>query len=187
MSLLNLRSGQLFAWSARFVKQIRCCLARTPRKAAQAAPAPAQHFARLTHRTLQTLRQAGLRLREGPRSWPKVLPVGELPRTAATNGLRPAGASRAGQQLTVGLSARARDPGTDLRDQPGAPASSRDTLSECGGRDRSAHHSPRCPRDTRSTDIHRTGHPLRQHADRQYVGRMDRRTGLVLHRCGERS
>ncbi len=191
MNPLPLISDQFFAWSGCLGKQVHCCFARTPREAAQAAPSLAQHSARLAHRALQTLRQSQLSLCTGPWSWTQVLPLRELPPTAAANGLRAAGTLRAGQHLTVELSARARDPGRDLRDQPGALASSRDTLSECGERDRSAHQSCRFPRDPRTTPIHRdsglAGRAVRQHADRQYVGRMDRCTGFVLHRRGERS
>jgi hypothetical protein len=64
-------------------------------------------------------------------------------------------------------------------------------LSERGERDQSAHHSRRFPPDTRNIPVRRhaglAGHPVRQHADRQHVSRMDRCTGLVLRRRGERS
>ena len=191
MNTVHLISDQLLAWSVFLGKQVHRFFARAPREAAPAAPTPAQHSARLAHRALQTLRQSWLSLRTGPWSWPQVLPLRELPPTAAANGLRAAGTLRADQHLAGELSARARDPGRDLRDQPGAPASSRDTLSECGERDQSAHHHCRCPRDTRSTPIHRdagrAGHCVRRDVDCQYVGLMDRRTGFVLHRRGERS
>lgn len=192
MSAWYLLSGQLLAWSARFDKQVHYCITRAPREAHQAASTSAQHSARITHRTLQTLRQSQLPLRARPRSWPQVLPLCELPGAAAANGLHPGGDPRTDQRRTVGLSTRARDPGRDLRDQPGTPASSRDTLSERGERDRSAHRpSPTNPPLMRSAAILGGGgllrHPQRQHAHRQYVGRMDRCTGLVLHRRGERS
>ena len=191
MNILYLFSDQLLAWSAYFDKQVHCLVTRAPREAHQAASTPAQHSARFTHRTLQTLRQSQLPLRAGPRSWPQVLPLCELPGTAAADGLYPGGDPRADQRRTVGLSTRARDPGRDLRDQSGTPASSRDTLSERGERHRSAHPSPASPPNARSAAILRGGglfgHPQRQCAYRQYVGWMDRCTGLVLHRCGERS
>ena len=191
MNVSHLVSDQCFNWSVCLDRQAHCCFARAPREAAQAAPTPAQHSARLAHRALQTLRQSQLSLCTGPRSWPQVLPLRELPAAAAANGLRASGALRAGQQLTGGLSARERDPGRDLRDQPGALASSRDTLSERGERDPSAHHPHRFPPGTRSAHIHRDAGLARRagrwHADRQYVGRMDRCTGLVLHRRGGHS
>src|SRR5882724_12897298 len=155
MNMLYLLSDQLLAWSVHLGKQVHCCFARAPREAARAAPTLAQHSARLAHRALQTLRQSRLSLCTGPWSWPEVLPLRELPAAAAANGLRAAGALRAGQRLTGGLSARAGDPGGDLRDQPGALASSRDTLSERGERGQSAHHSCSFPRDTRSIPLHR--------------------------------
>jgi len=191
MNTLYLISDQLLTWSVGLDEQTHCCFARAPREAAQAGSTVAQHSARLAHRALQALRQSQLPLCPGPWARPQVLPLRELPPAAAANGLRAAGALRAGQHLTGGLSARARDPGRDLRDQPGAPASSRDTLSECGERDQSAHHCCRFPRDTRNIPLHRdagrAGRPVRRHADRQYVSRMDRCTRFVLHRRGERS
>jgi hypothetical protein len=191
MNTLYLISDQSLAWSAHFDKQVHCCVARAPREAARAASIPAQHSARLAHRALQTLRQSRLSLCKRPWSWAQVLPLGELPPPTAANGLRAAGAIRAGQHLTGGLSARARDPGRDLRDQPGAPASSRDTLSERGERDQSAHHFCRCPRDKRGSPIQRdagrAGRLVRRDAHCQHVGLMDRCTGFVLHRRGERS
>jgi len=192
MNASYLRSDQLLAWSVRFGKQVHCRFTRAPREAHQAAATLAQHSARFTNRALQTLWQSRLSLCPGSWSRPKALPLRELPRTATAHGLHTAGAARTDEQLAVGLSARARDLGTDLRDQSGTLASSRDTLSERGERDRTAHHFTRCPRcDMRSACIDRraelSGHPLRQHADRQHVGRMDRCTGLVLHRRGGRS
>ena len=185
-----LLSDQSLTWSAHGRSSV-VEVAQASRPVA-AANAGSGHAAQgLAHRALQALRQTWLQMCRRPRSWSQVLSVRELSRAPAANGLRAAGALRAGQHLTGGLSARARDPGRDLRDQPGALTSSRDTLSECGGRDQSAHHYCRSPRDTRSTSIHRdaglAGHPVRQYADRQYVGRMDRCTGFVLHHRGERS
>jgi hypothetical protein len=64
-------------------------------------------------------------------------------------------------------------------------------LSERGERDQSAHNCYRRPRDTRSSaiqrDVGRAGRPVRRDADCQYVGLLDRCTGFVLHRRGERS
>ena len=191
MNMLYLISDQLLAWSVHCDRQAYCRFTRTAREADQAASTIAQYFTGLAHRALQTLRQSQLPLRAGPRPWSQVLSLRELPREAAANGLRSGGVQRAGQCFTVGLSTCTRDSGRDLRDQPGAPPSSRDTLSDPGERDRSAHHPPPGPRQARSACILRagtlSGHPVRQHADRQYVGRMDRCTGLVLHRRGERS
>src|SRR5581483_2628781 len=100
MNTLYLLSDQLLAWSVSFGKQVYFCVASAPREAARAAPAPAQHSARLAHRALQTLRQSRLSLCKRPGSWPQVLPLRELPPPTAANGLRAAGAIRAGQHLT---------------------------------------------------------------------------------------
>lgn len=191
MNVLYLISDQLLAWSVYFDRQVCSRFTRTPREAHQTASTATQYSARLTHRALQALRQSQLPLRAGPWTWPQVLPLRQLPWRAATNGLRPRGVPRADQRLTVRLSTRAGDPGRSLRDQPGAPASSRDTLSEWGERDRSAHRFCRFPHNTRSTSVRRgaglVGRPVRQRADRQYVSCMDRCTGFVLHRRGEHS
>lgn len=191
MNALYLLSDQLLAWSVSFGKQVYFCVASAPREAARAAPTSAQHFARLAHRALQTLRQSQLSLCTRPWSWPQILPLSELPPPTAANGLRAAGAIRAGQHLTGGLSAGARDPGRDLRDQPGTPAPSRDTLNERGERDQSAHHYRRCTRDMRGSvaqrDADRARRPIRRYSHRQHVSLMDRCTGFVLHRRGERS
>jgi hypothetical protein len=64
-------------------------------------------------------------------------------------------------------------------------------LSERGERDPSAHHCCRCPRDKRGNptqrDAGRAGRPIRRDAYCQHVCFMDRCTGFVLHRRGERS
>src|SRR6266849_4494131 len=99
MNTLYLLSDQSLTWSVRLGKQVQCCFARAPREAARAAPTLARDSARLAHRALQTLRQSQLSLCEGSWSWPQVLPLRELPPAAAANGLRAAGALRAGQRL----------------------------------------------------------------------------------------
>jgi hypothetical protein len=191
MNALYLTSDQLLAWSVRLDKQVHCRVTRASREAHQAASISAQHSARFSHRALQTLRQSQLPLRAGPWPWPQVLPLRKLPWAAAADGLHAGRHPRADQRLVGRLSTRARDPGRDLRDQPGAPASSRDALSERGEQHRAAHPSSARPPYARSAAILGGGgllrHSQRQHAHRQYVGWMDRCTGLVLHRRGERS
>jgi len=191
MRAADLLSGQLLAWSVTLDTQVHCRSARAPREASQAAPTLTPHSARFTHRALQALRQPRLPLRAG--AWPRseVLSFRELLRTAAADGLRSGGVPRTGQYRIVELSACPRDPGSDLRDQPGTPASSRDTLRDCGERDRTAHHPPSGPRRTRDLcgpgGACLLGYSVRRHTDRQHAGRVDRCRGLVPQRQGERS
>jgi hypothetical protein len=123
-------SDQLLTWSDENTEADHRRLAKTPPRA-PAATAPAQsHPAGFPHRTLQTLWQARMQMRRRPRSWPQVLPVGELPWPAPTNGLRPARVLRAGERVSGQLPPRPPDFGGDLRDQPRAPTPSREALKD---------------------------------------------------------
>src|ERR1700721_3069023 len=121
-------SDQLLAWSDENREADHRRLTKGP-PSAPASIAPAQSCpSRFPHRALQTLWQARLQMRPGPRSWPQVLPVGELSRPAPANGLRPARVLRAGERVAGQLPPRSPDPGGDLRDQPRAPTPSREAL-----------------------------------------------------------
>src|SRR4029453_10302543 len=95
MYLLVLESDQLYTWSDEDSEPVHCRIAETP----QHSPAPTAPASsdppRFSHRTLQTMRQAGMQMRRRSRPWPQVLPIGQLPGLAAANGLRAAGALRA--------------------------------------------------------------------------------------------
>ena len=154
-------SDQLLAWSDENSEADHRRLAQAP-PSAPAPTAPAQSCAaRFPHRALQALRQARLQVRPGPRSWPQVLPVGELSRPASTNGLRPARVLRAGERVSGQLPPCSPGLGGDLRDQPRTSAPSREVLTD--RHERSALIPPR-------TDRSRTG----RHAPRQYAGQLAR-------------
>src|SRR6516162_4101523 len=123
-----LLSDQLLTWSDENIETDHSRFAKAP-PSAPAPIAPAQSCpSGFPHRTLQTLWQARMQVRRRPRSWPQVLPVGELSRLAPTNGLRPASVLRAGERVPGQLPPRSPDLGGDLRDQPRAPASPRGAL-----------------------------------------------------------
>src|ERR1700722_9377097 len=119
-------SDQLLAWSDENIETDHRRLA----KASPSAPAPIAPTQScppwFSHRALQTLWQARLQMRPGPRSWSQVLPVGELSRPAPANGLYPARVVCAGERVPSQLPPRSPDPGGDLRDQPRAPRPSRE-------------------------------------------------------------
>src|ERR1700683_5328682 len=156
-----LASDQLLTWSDENREAEHRRLAQA-RPSAPAPIAPAQSYPPwFSHRALQTLWQARLQVRRRPRSWPQVLPVGELSRPAPANGLRPARVLRTGERVAGQLPPRSSDPGGDLRDQPRAPATSREAL-----KDRHERSSVSPPRADRS----RTG----RRAPRQYARQLAR-------------
>src|SRR6516165_1885302 len=117
-----LESDQLYTWSDENAKPTDCHLEKTSRSAS-APVAPTQGGpARLADRALQTLWQARLQMRRGPRPWSQVLSVGELSGSAATNGLCPAGVARSNRRVHCQLPPSPRDFRSDLRDQPRAAA-----------------------------------------------------------------
>ena len=134
------------------------------------APAPIDP-ARLSHRTLQTMRQAGMQMRRRPRPWPQVLFVGKLPGLAPANGLRPPGVLPASNAVPRQLPPRPRDSGVHLRDQPRTTAPSRATLKSRHAR------VPACP-----PRPHRCGAGRR--APRQYARRLARRRPQALAHWG---
>ncbi len=151
-----LGSDQLLAWSDENIETDHRRLAKAP-PSAPAPIAPAQSCSsRFPHRALQALWQARLQMRRRPRSWPQVLSVGELPRPASANGLRPAKVLRAGERVSGQLPPCPPGLGGDLRDQPRAPTPSREAV-----RDRHERSAASPPRANRS----RTGRRApRQHA-----------------------
>src|ERR1039458_9897890 len=173
MKCLPLFSDQLFAWSDENIEADHRRLAKAP-PSAPAPIAPTQGCPPwFPHRALQTLWQARMQMRPRPRSWPQVLSVGKLSRPAPANGLRPARVLRAGERVPGQLPPRSPDLGGDLRDQPRAPATSREALKD--RHERSAV-TPPC------TD--RSG--TRRRAPRQYARQLARpRLQLDGHRGGQ--
>ncbi len=139
-----LASDQLLAWSDEYIETDHCRLAQAP-PSAPAPTAPAQSCpARFSHRALQTLWQARMQMRPRPRPWTQVLPVGKLSRPAPANGLRPARVVCAGERVPGQLPPCPPGLGGDLRDQPRAPAPSREALRD--RHERSAASPPRADR-----------------------------------------
>src|SRR5215472_4460118 len=91
MYLFVIESDQLYTWSDEDPAPHHRWLAEAPRfTPAPTASAPSDP-SWFSHRTLQTMRQAGMQVRRRPRSWPQVLFVGQLSRLAAADGLCAAG------------------------------------------------------------------------------------------------
>jgi hypothetical protein len=127
MYLVALESDQLYTWSENS-EPVHCRIAKTPQHSpAPVASAPSDP-PRFSHRTLQTMWQAGMQMRRRSRPWPQVLSLGQLPGIAAANGLRPAGALRPNGRVPGQSSPCPRDPGGDLRDQPRTAAPARGAL-----------------------------------------------------------
>ena len=137
-------SDQFLTWSDENRKTDHRRLAKAP-PSAPAPIAPTQSCPPwFPHRALQTLWQARLQMRPRSRSWPQILSVGKLSRPTPANGLCPARVLRAGERVAGQLPPRSPDPGGDLRDQPRAPATSREALRD--RHERSAVIPPRADR-----------------------------------------
>lgn len=176
MTLSRLQADQLNTWSDNHAPHIAqgalVRFAKAP-AAAVAPDAPAGSFAAwLAHRTLQTLRQAGMQMRPRSRAWPQVLPLGELFRPKAANGLRASERSLPDRQISGLSPSGSRDLRRDLRDQPRTAPPSRGTL-----RERDAQPPPL----TLSSDRYANRWPTpSQHARRL----AEERFHLLLH-CGD--
>src|SRR5215469_9818882 len=110
MYFFVIESDQLYTWSDENPEPHHLCLAEAPRRTpAPTASAPSDS-SRLSHRALQTLRQAGMQVRRRPGSWPQVLFVGQLSRLAAANGLCAAGVLRSDGRVLSQLPSSPRDP-----------------------------------------------------------------------------
>jgi hypothetical protein len=118
MHLYRLQSDQLYTWSDGNTKTIDRRLTQAPSNAAASTAAARCHLAWLSHRALQTLRQARMQVCRRPRSWSQVLSFGKLPGPAAANGLCATGVLRADQRVAGQLPASTRALRADLRDQP---------------------------------------------------------------------
>src|SRR5260370_41286524 len=118
MKHLNLLSEHVYDWSDKSIEQIIVCVAQATASVAAQTSTIGCGAARLADRAVQTLREAGLQVRRGPRPRPEVLPVGEFSWRATADGLRAPGKSgghpRARRQLPRGT----REARGGLRDQP---------------------------------------------------------------------
>ena len=106
-----------------------CCVASTPPTALAPPATPRSSFARLPHRALQTMRQAGMQVRSRSRSWPQVLPLGQSLWPTTANGLPPPGLSKPGQRVSCQLPSATRDLGRGLRHQSRTAMPPRGALS----------------------------------------------------------
>jgi hypothetical protein len=171
ISFASLRSDQLFTWSDEYTERIRCRAAKTPRHSC-ASTSPAQiDSARLAHRTIQAMWQAGVQMRRWAGTRPQVLSVGKLSGPAAANGLCAAGCLWRNGRVSGQLSPKPRDSGDNLRDQPRIIAPSRGALKRCY--ERAAGCRPR---------PYRCG--IGRRASRQYAGRLARRQRGEFVFCG---
>jgi hypothetical protein len=162
MYFMAVQSDQLYTWSDENPKPTNYCTAEAPQRSpAPIAPAPIDP-ARFSHRTLQTMRQAGMQMRRRSRPWPQVLFVGLLSRLAAANGLRTTGVLRANGRVPGQLPSSPRDPGGDLRDQPRTVAPPRGALKACYA-----------PSGFSHSDTDRCG--IGRHTPRQYARSLARR------------
>jgi hypothetical protein len=171
MHLYRLQSDQLYTWSDGNTKTIDRRLAQTPSSAAAPTATARCHPAWLSHRALQTLRQARMQVCRWPRSWSQVLSFGELSGPAAANGLCAAGVLRADQRVAGQLSASSRALRTDLRDQSRTLTSPRGALND--------------PYEHRTLRPSRpAGYRVGRCAPRQYARSVARQRAALLHRGG---
>jgi len=165
---------QLLPWSVILATAILNRVTKAP-PGAPAAIAPfTRRAARLAHRALQALRQSRLQMCRGTRPWSEVLPLGELPKATAADGLPTPRVLHPGTCRPRPLPTRPRDPRADLRDQSRTAAASRDALRCHGERDCDAHR-----RDRRSL----CEHFARQHAPGLARCRTPNRYGRFGGRC----
>jgi hypothetical protein len=135
-------SDHVYDWSARSIREIILCVAQAPAGVAAQIAALGCSAARLTHRALQALWQAGLQMCRGSRSRPEVLPVGELSGRAAANGLRATGKSGSHSRARRQLPRGAYDARRGLRDQPRTASAPRGALRGGGERNVATDHHP---------------------------------------------
>jgi hypothetical protein len=174
MSRIDVMSDQSVTWSDAYVRAaLFDSQAPSLALAAQAA-AVGLCLAGFIDRALQALRQAGLQVCRWARSRAQVLPIGELSRQVAEDGLRPSRRLLASERARGQLRPGSRDLGGDLRDQSRTVAPARANLRRSGEpRPRAAHRFLRSVR--------------RCHAARQHAHHLDR--GSVhahVHRGGPR-
>lgn len=129
--LFVILSDQFYNWSDEYAKRIRRCASEKAQYSGSPAAPAAIDPARFPDRAIQAVRQAGMQMCRGSRTWPQVLPVDKLPGPAAEDGLCAAGGGRPGSGVSGQLSANARASGADLRDQSRVAAPSRDALTRC--------------------------------------------------------
>jgi hypothetical protein len=171
MKNMHLLSDHVYDWSARSLKQNIVGVAQAQASVAAQTSAVGCGAARLADRAIQTLRQAGMQMCRGSGPRPEVLPVGELPRRAAADGLRSPGKSGSHSCARHQLPRGAHDPRGSLRDQPRAVTAPRGALKAGGERNVAAAHPTdrRCRRRAASRQ-HGRGMARRRAARNQHRG-----------------
>jgi hypothetical protein len=171
MKQLLISSDHVYDWSDRSIRKILVCVAQAPTGVAAQTPTIGCSVAWLADRALQALRQARLQMCRGSRSRPEVLPVGELSRRAAADGLRATGKSGSHSRARRQLPRGAHDARRGLRDQPRAATAPRGALRVGGERNvATAHHTDRRFRRCPAPRQHGRGMAPRRAALNDYRG-----------------
>ena len=150
-----------------------CCSAPAPTATTPTAATARSSAPWFSYRALQTLWQAGLQMRSRPRSWPKVLPLGQSLRATAANGLHSPGLLSPERRISCQLLSAPSDFGGDLRHQSRTVISPRTTL-------RNRYES------RPSLDVSSLRCRTRQPASRQYALRLARPRSSRKGHCGGR-
>lgn len=170
-TLSGLVSDQLYTWSDEYTKGICCRTAKAPQRTCAPTTAAQIDFARVHHRAVQAMRQAGMQMRRRPGAWPQVLSLSELSGPATANELCAAGGLRRSGGVYRQLSPEPRDSGDNLRDQPRIAAPSRGALK------RQHERVTACSSRSERCEIGRR-------ASRQYARRLARRQRTQFVLCG---
>ena len=169
----DILSDQYITWSDEDRNRIRRRATQTPQRSGTPAAAVEIDPARIADRAVQAMRQAGMQMRRGARTWPQVLPVGEFSGTTAADGLCAEGNVSAGGRVCRQLSPGPRRSGRDLRHQSRVAAPARGALEERHERIAGCPaHCDRCGGGRRTAG--------------QYAGRLARREPPEFVFCGGR-
>ena len=146
MARYRIRSDQLYTWSDKHAGTFNLNPAAAQDNLAWSVAVHGYGAAGLADRALQTLRQAELQMRQGPRSWPQILPFRQPQRRPSRDGLCTQSAPRRGNRGLGTLSPHPGDPRRAVRDQSRAVTPARGVLSRGGeyGRDHTCRPCDRC-------------------------------------------
>src|SRR5258708_32650679 len=86
MNSFGILSDHAFTWSAIYTEETLQRSTKASSDSSRQAASPRWHPSRFSHRTLQALWKARLQIGQGPRPWPQVLLVRELPECATAIG-----------------------------------------------------------------------------------------------------
>ena len=110
-------SDQLYKWSDKDENQIDYCHPTKAKSAFEKLASPRCHFARISHRALQEVRQSGMQVRKLKGPWSQILFIRQQTREKSTDGLRSTDVSRKSQGIFRKLPKDQGDPGRTLRNQ----------------------------------------------------------------------